>query len=802
MEKQEILEQIGMKEEIIKKFIVQNNMNIKFEELDEIGVLRIITFILDDRREKLLNLKEDIFKQKEEINSLKEKKLKEIEKEIEEYKKTLEEKINQELQILKVQEESNLKEELEQEKLSAKIKFIKQKEEILAPLKEELKKEIENLIEKQNKLEQKEKELLQQEEILNQQLKTFEVQKEQELNSLKEKIKLKEEEFLHSLKEKEVKKLEEINKKIDKLYKQKEENLQKLQEELNLKEIDITAKQQELNIKEKELLTKESQIENKVNEIIKETIKEKELRIIKLQEEVESLIEEREELIDELNDYQRNENIDVIKELERKKMQLRDLKQELEILINEKNDDITKKEELIRDLKNKNNELLHENEELRLKVIEVERIENENRRLQEKIKEIEILKGENEDLRQKLLSIYSTSEELIKRIENIKEYKQIELKEENPIKDEIKWLNDINDKMQQYGVKYPKRLLYAFHTALKSADFSPISVLSGVSGTGKSELPKLYAYFGGFNFLAEAVQPNWDSTESMLGYYNTLENKFDATDILRFLKQTSMDRQQNKYGYKESMNMILLDEMNLAHIELYFAEFLSKFEQRRGDKKVYIDVKLGADMPYKIPLDRNLLWIGTMNEDETTKSLSDKVLDRSFVINFPRPDELLSRTKLVILEDISEFRYLSRKTWDSWIQKESIFSNETKEIIEKYKDIANQINNILSPTGRAIGHRVWQSMEFYINNHPEVIANKNNYDELEEVTKLAFEEQLVQKIMPKLRGIEVYGQEKEVLDNIYKLLHNEDFKITEDFEHAMKNPYGQFIWNSANYLKE
>ena len=55
--------------------------------------------------------------------------------------------------------------------------------------------------------------------------------------------------------------------------------------------------------------------------------------------------------------------------------------------------------------------------------------------------------------------------------------------------------------MNEYGVEYTKRLLHAFHTALKSAEFSPISVLSGVSGTGKSELPKLYSYFGGFNFF-------------------------------------------------------------------------------------------------------------------------------------------------------------------------------------------------------------------------------------------------------------------------------------------------------------
>lgn len=56
--------------------------------------------------------------------------------------------------------------------------------------------------------------------------------------------------------------------------------------------------------------------------------------------------------------------------------------------------------------------------------------------------------------------------------------------------------------------------------------------------------------------------------------------------------------------------------------------------------------------------------------------------------------------------------------------------------------------------------------------------------------------------MPKLRGIEVHGEEKKTLDNIKEILNQNEFAVTEDFELAMDNPYGQFIWNSANYLKE
>ncbi|WP_229762882.1 hypothetical protein [Helicobacter pylori] len=71
--------------------------------------------------------------------------------------------------------------------------------------------------------------------------------------------------------------------------------------------------------------------------------------------------------------------------------------------------------------------------------------------------------------------------------------------------EELAFLERIEKGMQEFNVFYPERLLYMFHTALKSTFLSPLSVLSGVSGTGKSELPKLYVHFGGLNFLSIAV---------------------------------------------------------------------------------------------------------------------------------------------------------------------------------------------------------------------------------------------------------------------------------------------------------
>ncbi|MBR2733545.1 MAG: hypothetical protein IKD80_04750 [Selenomonadaceae bacterium] len=77
--------------------------------------------------------------------------------------------------------------------------------------------------------------------------------------------------------------------------------------------------------------------------------------------------------------------------------------------------------------------------------------------------------------------------------------------------DEIQWLNRMENLFNDYGITFPQRILYAFHTSFKIANWSTLTVLAGVSGTGKSELPRLYSAFGGFNFITVPVQPNWDS---------------------------------------------------------------------------------------------------------------------------------------------------------------------------------------------------------------------------------------------------------------------------------------------------
>ncbi len=406
----------------------------------------------------------------------------------------------------------------------------------------------------------------------------------------------------------------------------------------------------------------------------------------------------------------------------------------------------------------------------------------------------------------RLQSSYEREQDREARIRDIETpYIQKELPRAVDKVEELQWLDGISKSCLDYGLRFPRRILHAFHTALKTSEWSSMTVLAGVSGTGKSELPRLYSHFGGINFLSLSVQPNWDSQESMLGFFNSIDNKFDAQPVLRLLAQ-SQKAQAEGYplGLEDVMSLILMDEMNLAHVELYFAEFLSKLELRRGRKGNEVpslEVKLGAGIQhYDLPLGRNVLWAGTMNQDETTKSLSDKVLDRGIVINFPRPTTLERRRQLKPLGDQAPL--LSRKLWESWWCRESKFNDDQ---ILPFKGFIEDMNTSLSKVGRALGHRVWQSIEYYMSNYPDVLEAQRNNDDvsLVKAMKVAFEDQLVQKVMPKLRGIETRGKSKsDCLDKIRTQLVNDNYTIIDDFDLACEFGYGQFIWNSANYLKD
>lgn len=425
------------------------------------------------------------------------------------------------------------------------------------------------------------------------------------------------------------------------------------------------------------------------------------------------------------------------------------------------------------------------------------------------IKKVQIERYSDEVNRFK--SLYEQPKEISARLDAIKKPFHKKREFDLTFKDEIEWLNGIWKKCSNSGIKFNKRLLYSFHTALKTADWSPLTVLAGVSGTGKSLLPEYYSRFGGLYFLSMAVQPDWDSPQSLFGYFNSVDNRFNATTLLRAMVQFNEndDAENQESNLSDSMFLILLDEMNLAHVELYFSDMLSKLERRRNTNEgVNVEIDMGAGMDkYPLELSENILWVGTMNEDETTKSLSDKVLDRGNLISFPRPKKFIRRTST---ENEPDSYMLKKELWQEWLKNTAVNNADFEKGLEKYKLGLEKINEAMSYVGKALGHRVWQSVENYMANHPFVIKAFNGGSEKERERRLreSFEEALVHKVMPKLRGIEADSENgRKCLNIISDILfkgENEALApgLEADFDNAVKNTYDTFMWNSAEYLNE
>lgn len=519
----------------------------------------------------------------------------------------------------------------------------------------------------------------------------------------------------------------------------------------------------------------------------------------------------------------------VLSDLEAKTLELNSVREALAARpTREAFDDLSEKFRLLQAASKARESAWEESEALKRDIsrLEAEKgfVESECAKMEERVKSSDALAEKYRTDLQRLTVSYANETEKDERIKSIRKPVFPEVKElpskQLPVPKEKEWLDGILKSCSDYGIKFPKRILYAYHTALKTAEMSPIVVLAGVSGTGKSELPRLYSHFGGLFFEPVSVQPNWDSQESLLGFFNPIDNRFDAQRLLRFLAQSQEKWSKDYPGLKERMCMVLLDEMNLAHPELYFAEFLSKFETRRGksgkgekkgDEIPSLEIKLGteADLRWPLPLGRNVLWTGTMNQDETTKSLSDKVLDRAIVINFPRPRKLVRRDTLKTLTEENRGPDLTWDVWKSWLSGKSAFFGHD-DLIAPYQRFLETINDLLGVAGRAIGHRVWQSIEAYMSAYPgmrEAVSASNDAD-INKLMHRAFEDQLVQKVMPKLRGIDTRGESLEKCLNPIRAKLQEGvegvermpFALDEDFDLAMRLGYGQFMWQSANYI--
>jgi len=187
------------------------------------------------------------------------------------------------------------------------------------------------------------------------------------------------------------------------------------------------------------------------------------------------------------------------------------------------------------------------------------------------------------------------------------------------------------------GLRISERTLRRYHLSLKSRGFV---ILSGVSGTGKTWLTEAYAKAVDAAYLLVPVAPNWTTNEDLLGFLNPLDGIYHHTPFSRFLSRAAAVYEKAALeGASPRPFHLVLDEMNLARIEYYFAKFLSAMEVRARAGQA--EIELAPDQ--RVYLTPNLFFVGTVNVDETTHGFADKVYDRAQLIELEGPRELLEQ---------------------------------------------------------------------------------------------------------------------------------------------------------------
>ena len=162
-------------------------------------------------------------------------------------------------------------------------------------------------------------------------------------------------------------------------------------------------------------------------------------------------------------------------------------------------------------------------------------------------------------------------------------------------------------------------------------------ILQGISGTGKTSLPYALGQYLQNPSLICSVQPSWRDRTELFGYYNDFTKKYTETDFLKTIYEAQ---------YYDDMKLIILDEMNIARVEYYFAEMLSILELPREDERFVTVVSSEANndpekmIEGKVWIPSNVWYVGTINNDDSTFAVSDKVYDRAIPIDLDARAEM------------------------------------------------------------------------------------------------------------------------------------------------------------------
>ncbi|MGN7289156.1 McrB family protein [Bacillus velezensis] len=304
---------------------------------------------------------------------------------------------------------------------------------------------------------------------------------------------------------------------------------------------------------------------------------------------------------------------------------------------------------------------------------------------------------------------------------------------------------------ESHGLFYTNEDLYNFHTSMKTGN---LVILAGMSGTGKSKIVNCYAEALGLEedrgtYKKIPVRPFWQDDSDLLGYLDALNNIYRPGDsgLIDFLIKA------NKEENKGQLHIVCFDEMNLARVEHYFSQFLSVLEEESEDQRkitLYNNDyrnRLYNSREYTdtVKIGDNVLFVGTVNLDESTFHFSDKVLDRANVIHLNlRPFKEVARS--------AENTGVTDSIGSAAFTKEQFFGtrpstmDENKFLLHNEElDFLWDVHKLLQNTNHklGIGFRIVRQIDHYLQCLPnnEVITREK-----------AVDLQILQRVLTKIRG--------------------------------------------------
>jgi MoxR-like ATPase len=289
-----------------------------------------------------------------------------------------------------------------------------------------------------------------------------------------------------------------------------------------------------------------------------------------------------------------------------------------------------------------------------------------------------------------------------------------------------------------------------------------ITIFSGEPGTGKTSMCNIVAETLGLlhygeelnRFVSVSVERGWSSKRDLIGYYNPLTRKYDKSNgkIYDALRVLDVERDKSKYPF-----IIMLDEANLSPIEYYWADFM-RLTDRSSLNDMYINI--GAERELYVP--ETLKFVATINTDQTTETLSPRLIDRACIIKLPKVEPKNNDDASSVSTEII--------TWDNFVKTFS----KTAELNPITQKGIKEIYKLFNDYGMSVSPRTQLGIKNYVVSAQEIMEDEPNTLAREKALDFA----VVQKLLPKINGY--YSVYERFFDSLKQLCKEYNLSMTED----------------------